>query len=540
MKSLNVLYRCSAVKSSRPEEVDTIALRVMAIAAPENRKGVLGRRVLNGEDPVSIHNACRCAGILARDGVGAWGDSNWAGSRQDRNKSIMLLHSLEDELSTFEEKLQQDRPNLLLIGTMSISFPGAIACAKRAREVLGDAVYIVLGGRHVSESIYRDESGQVTHHRSSPLSLMANAKIPRVFDLVVSGEGEGIIPWIGEMVDSHDSRKQSFSRITDHLGSVNDVPGRWIIGWVAGEKIRTIVSTGIALERNYLPTPAEVFGVSSAFDVFGGRLTAHVFGDTGSGCVFDCIYCSERRSVTGPMSELDTSVSRLFRQLCTAAQVIEEDSPGFKASVFVEDSTILAGSKPLLGKFVELLEAAQLDLRFGGQFTIDQILQRSKILEDLKRVGLDYLFIGIETFDPEQIGGMSKDTLSSQQSWSERTQQALELLVDLQISCGSAILFGLGESHQNRIRLLAQLGEWKRQYGSPSPVSINWAVQHPLKGDDGGTNYDYVRWGTPTDEWLEAFCDFGEASVLYPVAGQSPPVLSEVNEIMQLYRQLVL
>lgn len=516
-----------------------MALRVMAIAAPENLRGAPGRYVLKSEDPASLYNACRYAASLAVDGIGSWGESNWAISRQERQRTVMLMHAYEDDLSSFEAMLKQIRPNLLLIGAMSICSPGAIACAQKAKEILGDEVCIVLGGRHASESVYLNQSGIVVHHASSPLLLMSNNRIKKVFDLVISGEGECIIPWIGKVVDSLNSRRMSYSKIAEHMGNISDVPGRWIVGWVSDGQICTTVSAGIPIDRNLLISPSEAFGIRSSFDVFGGRLTAHVFSDIGCGCVFDCNFCSERRSVTGPPAQLGASANRLFRQLQSAVKVVEEDNPGYQASAFIEDSTILAGSTVALRQLTEFLHEAKLDIRFGGQFTIGQINSRVGILRDLKSAGLDYLFIGVETFDPEAIGGMSKDVQSGQQPWADRAEKVINLLASLDIKCGSAILFGLGESHQNRLLLLKKLGEWIDRCGSPNPISINWAVQHPLRGDDGDTNYDYLNWSLPTDEWSEAFSDFGEASVLYPIAGQKPPVLSEVQELAGLYRGLL-
>lgn len=72
----------------------------------------------------------------------------------------------------------------------------------------------------------------------------------------------------------------------------------------------------------------------------------------------------------------------------------------------------------------------------------------------------------------------------------------------------------------------------------PYPIALNWAVQHPLRGNDGGIGYRYTEWGIPSGSWTEAFRDFGEASVLYPLSGQKPPVLKEVQEIANFYNEL--
>jgi len=520
-------------------EVIKMTLRVMAVSAPENQRGFLGKHSLKSEDPASLYNACRYAGLLAANGVGSWGESNWSGSRARRSESILMMHSFENDQVLFREMIEKIKPNLLLIGAMTICFSGAIACARLAREILGSNVCIVLGGRHVSESIYINEDGAVTHHASSPLLLMANRRIERLFDVVVSGEGEHIIAWIGEVVDNIDFQKWSLTEIEKHIENVRSVPGRWILGSIINNKPHVVVSSGIPIDKNALPSPCEIFGIHSSFDVFGKRMTAHVFSDISPGCVFNCNFCSERRGVAGSLIQLETGAERLYRQMESAVRVVSEDFPGRKTSAFIEDSTILAGSMHSLKQLVKLLQKAKIDIRFGGQFTIDQIFDRIEILRDLKKVGLDYLFIGIETIDPKLIGGMSKDTQESGQKWIDRAERAINILCDINIKCGAVVLFGLGESHQSRIDLLLKIKDWRIKFNSPYPVSINWAVQHPLCGDDGGMNYNYLDWGIISNEWLKVFNNFGEASVLYPIAGQKKPIFEEVQEIANLYQKLL-
>jgi hypothetical protein len=67
--------------------------------------------------------------------------------------------------------------------------------------------------------------------------------------------------------------------------------------------------------------------------------------------------------------------------------------------------------------------------------------------------------------------------------------------------------------------------------GAPNVVSMNWAVQHPLAGRDGGAGYTYTDWAIPAGPFLAAFRDFGEASVRYPLLGCRPPELAEVEEV---------
>lgn len=517
-----------------------MAIRVMAVAAPELPEGKIGTGVLSSEDPVSLFNACRYAAFLTENNVGFWAESNWTVPRKERRKTFLLMHSLKEDTPVFERVLEKIQPNLLLIGAMSICLPGAVACAKKAKEMFGDEICVVLGGRHANEAIYITHDGTIKHHPSSPLRLMAEEHIDRVFDLVVSGEGEYITASIGEIVSDLDQRKIPPVKISNYLQEISQVPGRWIIGWVDDIKeVHVIEGKGGQFDRNYLPSPAEMFGVNSAFNVFPGRLTAHVFSDTSSGCVYDCVFCSERRSVCGPLIQLDTGADRLFRQLKKTVETISQDSPFFKASAFVEDSTMLAGSNFSLNHLVKLLSKEKLDLRFGGQLTIDQIFSKVEILKRLKEVGLDYLFIGMETLEPKLVGGIGKDVKSREDTWLNRTEKVIQTLNLLGIQCGISLLFGLGEDQNTRIKLLQQINQWRKDYGMPDPITLNWAVQHPLKGNDGGMGYRYTEWGTPSRFWVEVFRDFGEASVLYPLAGQKPPILNEVKEIANFYHELL-
>jgi len=354
---------------------------------------------------------------------------------------------------------------------------------------------------------------------------------------VISGDGELIIAKIGELVDRCNSRREKVSQVYKSFENLQNIAGQWIIGWVNSGQIITLSSRGYPIDRNCLPAPCEIFGVQTSFNVFKGRLTAHAFSDMGNGCAYDCAFCSERLSITGPLAQSETSADRLFGQLRSAVRVIAEDTPMFKASAFIEDSTLLAGSNTSLYRFIDLLSKADLDIRFGGQFTIDQILNKTEVLRHLKEVGLDYLFIGLETEDPDSVGGMSKNTKVKKESWIGRAEKCFENLAKLGITCGVALLFGLGETRESRIRLFNQLDEWRVSYGFPNPISLNWAVQHPLRGDDGGMGYTYHQWGTPPGAYLEAFLNFGEASLYYPLAGRASPTLEEVLDVQHAYKQ---
>ena len=515
-----------------------MGLRLLAVAAPDRVSGTPHVKALASRDPASLFNACRHAAWLAsRSKHSAWSNSNWNASRESLRETFLLMHSLDD-MPDFLEIVQEVRPNLLLIGAMTICLPGAIACAVEARRLLDESVFIVLGGRHASETIYLSKARSradafVMHHPSSPLNLAHKGEIPDVFDLIVAGDGEHIIAEVGEAVATLPvAGNEKRRKRTDVLGLISpEIPGDWIAGAVAGEAIETVVSAGNLIDYDKLPSPALMFGVSGGFDIFRGCKTAHVFSDTGRGCVYDCSFCSERKSVAGGLKSLEGAARRLHRQLVQSRSVIEADSPGWGASAFVEDSVLLAGSPRLIDAFIEFCRVEPPHVQFGAQLTIDLILRRRDHIAALSSLGLRYLFVGIETLIPGNVGGMSKDLASRSGSWMTRVEAVLELCAALDIKVGAALLFGLGESQQDRLQLLEVLRSLRMGTGNPSPISLNWAVQHPLCGDDGGANYKYTQWGVPPGRFSELLSRYGEASTLYPVGGLSGPRLEDLEEI---------
>lgn len=513
----------------------TPRIRVVAVSAPDRISGDKSDSALNSTDPASLFNACRHAASLAQRKIGAWAHSNWSDQNQNIRKHFLLMDSLDD-MDQFKTLLQSQRPNLLLLGAMTLCMPGAVACAKLAKDMLGEDVLIVLGGRHPTETIYLQNeriraSSTVQHHNGSPSRLMRADEIPPIFDVVISGESEHIISELGAILGS--VLPSSVSSIAKRIQT--DIPGFWIADFPSINQ--TVVSKGIPILYDEMPSIASIFGVSASFNVFGGRMTAHVFSDTGRGCVYDCTFCSERRSVTGGIQDIKGAPRRLYRQLKEAAAVIARDSPDCGASAFVEDSIFLSGSPKAIEQFCELIEHEPIEIVFGGQFTIDQILRRRELIERLGRNGLRYVFVGLETFDPEEIGGMSKDIDTTTRSWQERFGEALMILDKAGISCGCALLFGLGERHASRLELLKALIDYRRKKLQPVVVSANWAVQHPLREVSDETIENYLRWGTPKGPLLDAFRRFGEASLEYPLAGVARPTLSEVESIILLLNE---
>lgn len=515
-----------------PARKSRIELRALAVAAPYQvcrATDPATPRTLGSRTPFSLQNACRLAAGMAQSGTGVWGASNWNGSDVSAN---IVMYDYADDLGDFQAKLETVRPNLLLIGTMTLGLPGAIDIAQRAKQLLGDTVTIVLGGKHPSETIYKLKGDDTVHHAAgSPLRLMLEGKVPENFDVVIAGDGEHIVAKLGEMVAEYESAVL----LREHLSDLATCPGTWVAGIVKNGAICTVASTGIPIDRDTMPVPATVFGFDGNFPVFDTDRTAHVYSDISRGCIRNCFFCTERQAINGKPN-LSNAANRLARQLAAVRESGKES--GDRVSAFVEDSILLMGVVPEMNKLHDLL-LDQECVPFGGQTTVDLLLHKDRqdAYKALTKVGLEYLFVGLET--PNEQVAQTIDKNIGEGDWMVRNEAAVKFATTIGIKYGVSILFGLGESQADRMFLLEEIARWQRTYkGNPCVVSMNWATQHPLF--DVGP-FDYVEWGTRADsERLPLFQKlFGEASEKYSIARQLPTV-AELKEIELAFDRLTL
>ena len=253
-KSCNLRVRKASRQTSASDPgLDVgMPLRVLAVTAPQFGAGQIGCMALSSGDAASLYNACRYAAHLSETGDPSWSASNWNTSRRVRRESVLLLHDMDHANRTLTKILPTLRPNLVLISAMSICMPGAIAVAKTIRKELGDDVLIVLGGRHVNETVY-NVRGKVAHHAASPLRLMASGRIAPQFDLVVSGDGEAIIAEIGRSVASITAKGKPARDARFELNRLLTAPGMWLAGIVDDDSIHIVRGQAGTLNYEMMP-----------------------------------------------------------------------------------------------------------------------------------------------------------------------------------------------------------------------------------------------------------------------------------------------
>ncbi len=515
-------------------------LKVLGVSAPHylRKQKNIESTSLNSNNPFSLYNAYKVCADKAERGDKNWGDSNW-NTKEGRDESIILLQHYYDDTPKFLEKLKRINPNLLFIGSMSLGFAGAIEIAQLAKRALGEKIFIVLGGKHINETLY-DENNEIVQLSSSPLVLMKEHKIENVFDMFCSGDGEEILYQIGNAVNQSLERSGNFEYVYSY-DKFKDAKGDWILGWLNSDnEYQFIQSNKKPLNYDEMPLTSDLFNISTKFDVFqDSDLTAHTMSYLSKGCVHNCFYCSESSKINGKLKQTESAAKRLYRNLESIQRVGKERYNTDKMSAFVEDSIILAGNSRWLNQLSDLLTEKPLSVEFGGQFTIDTLLD-SKNQDAIKRLsqqGFHYVFVGLETNNEEIADTMSKNKSKNTLSWIDKNEIAIEFMKSQNMKYGVSVLFGLGESQKDRINLMKTIQGWQKKYGLPNVVSMNLAVQHPLRNNEF---YNYIDWGTDLDsEYLPIFTQlFGEASEKYKLPDVQLPTVAELKELQQYYNQI--
>ncbi len=509
-------------------------LRFMAVSAPQwvssgNNEVIYS---LDSRTPFSLQNALRLGALHAQSNDYVWSVSNWSDSNL-LSDSVFLLNYYEEEKDVFLNKLENIHPQILFIGSMTLSFPSAIAFAQYAKQLFGEKIFVVLGGKHAIETTYL-KKGIVMHHPGSPVLLMHEGRIPQVFDLIVSGDGEEVVDRLGAVLGSEILSNIPLKNFSHYYSSFESIRGNFILSWIDNKIIKTMSKEDNPLDYDNLPSPVSLFGVNTSFPVFGTEKTAHVYSDMSKGCIMNCSFCSEANSINGKIVRIGNPEQRLYNQLFDASM------QGCSISAFVEDSILLMARPEYLHSLAELLTEHPLPIVFGGQFTVDNLLDVNvqSAIKQLVPLGLSYIYTGMETSSESVALEMSKNTGKKNGTWTNRTEQAISFITSLGIKHGVSVLWGLGENQNDRMEQLCMIDGWQKKYnGNPVCVSPNWTTQHPLFDK---SPFDYTEWGTDkNDPYLPYLVRlFGEASHKYMKEDVVLPSVSEMKDLLVFFKKL--
>lgn len=527
-------------------------LKILAISAPHWISSGYNRESepysFDSEMPFSLHNAFREAVHKAITGESeAWMNSNLV-DFETRNEVVVLMNYWLDEKEEFKRLYDRTKPDILFIGAMTLSMPGAIEIAEYAKSKSGSNIFTVLGGKHPSETFFISKNKNVQHHIASPLKLMSEKTINPIFDLVVSGDGENVISNIGEIIYKLKLRNKPFDNFFDSssIDLFQTSRGDWIAGRIFGKEIEVFRNANNDnIDYATLPIALGQFKFGKGFKILKTDHTVHAYSDTSRGCGYDCFFCSERASINGKLRIKDsTSVHRLLLQFKKALEIQGEMNRKKTLSLFVEDSIFLAGKPNFIKDFVFGCNLSSMKIPFGVQFTLDTFLSLDiKVLIDLKKVGLRYVAFGIETENELIAETFSKNT-DKKQSWLSKTENTVEICSEIGISCGMFLIWGLGETQDSRVSQLKRIKAWSLKYNIAIDVGLNIATQHPLRviGEMPANyqKYTYIDWGiSQEDSRLPLFIElFGEASVKYAMNSEQIPSRRELSQLRDLLKEV--
>ena len=375
-----------------------------------------------------------------------------------------------------EKVLLVMRPKVVLISSVSPAHRYAIDMARVIRKHLPDCL-IVLGGRHVDETIHFDAvKRQVVLEPSSAVVKIQDGTIEPVFDFLAAGDGYYALDLLMKAISiSMDliSKNTTVQSVMNTLSVIapllNPIPGNSVIlGLDENQDAHAWwINSSLKLDLSSLPSPYKAFAIRAMFPIFqrDKRVlrTAH-FMVTNS-CTYHCYFCSEGVTVVGTFRSF--SADGIQRAL---EKVIEYVSYGAEA-LFFDDSIFWGGNfgnvihfcrelshlrelarlspSKLINLFGHEVEAKKLvDLMWGAQFTVDLLASRripeeaTLALEEMKKAGCCYIYIGIESMAAPVIENVHKN-INRKQAWDERVRTALGLTRAAGITVGSSVLFGL-------------------------------------------------------------------------------------------------
>lgn len=504
----------------------------MAISAPAWNKKPPQTYSLDSKIPFSLQNAVRKAAWKALNKQGIWGQSNW-NNFYDLNESVLLMKSMEEDFPIFQDKFNRLRPNILLIGAFALTFPGAIEIAQYAKSILGNKVLVIIGGKHINETLF-SKHGNVYILNSSPLRLMMNNKIPNVIDFVISGDGEDIITKIGYNYSA--DRKILISKLKDNQ---DNIEGNWVVGWNSNDEIDYLVGKKPLIQKE-IPSALEVFGVPDSQNVFFGEadFTAHMYSYLSQGCINSCFFCSEKKEINNSYLERDNAPYTLLNQLRYINQLSNQYHK--VGNGFIEDSMLLLNDIRLINIFVDLLEKERNKVKFGCQFTLESF-QNPIIFDSIKRMtkfGLEYVFVGMETSSSKIAYEIEKNRRLLKKVWITYWDETFKKIKDINLSVGLSLMWGLGENQQDREEMITYIAKWQNLYKNPIVTSFNLATVHPLRNITNDNNYH--SWNPMNQDYFEIFSRlFGEASIEHRYTYANSPTLDELKLLQKKISNII-
>ncbi|MFH0733741.1 MAG: radical SAM protein [bacterium] len=303
---------------------------------------------------------------------------------------------------SFADTLNSIKPDIVGFSSMIFQESVVFNYAKVTKE-FNNQIITVIGGYH--PTVISDE--------------FFDRKGSEYFDYIVRGEGEIAFNMLVEAI-----------YFNKNLSDVNNISYR------EGEKIvHNQIGKPIDLSTLKLPDrKARV--LTKGFQVMG--MQADVI-ETSRGCTYDCNFCS-----------ITLMYSKSFRRFSIEriiTDIKDAKNNGAKILFFVDDNITLDSKR-----FAEICKAIikeKLNLRFGLQASIKGLSNNTELLDLMKDVGVETVFLGIENNTQEGIEYLHKGN----QLKVDQTEIVVSQLKERNISVIGGLILGL--PHDNKESLKA-------------------------------------------------------------------------------------
>ncbi|HSR12287.1 MAG TPA: radical SAM protein [Thermodesulfobacteriota bacterium] len=297
---------------------------------------------------------------------------------------------------------EEFRPDLIGMTATSTQLDEAAELARAAAEFVPDALRVI-GGPHVS---------------AAPFEFMKKSR----FQVACVGEGvETLLDIVAALAEGG----------IQGLSGVSGIALKNDTGEISLHSAREPI-----LPLNDYPFPSDALPLFLE-DIDHGAKNRRdlVYVLAGSGCPYGCIFCAQRAIHVGRVRE--RSAENLF------AEIKNLSLRGFRRFALVQETFLR--DKERAGRFCSLVETSGLPIEWTIEARADQL--DFETLKKMKRAGLKFLQLGVESGDPAVLKNLGKTIDLGQ------VTRARDMCEELDIDTAFYMLAGLpGQDWQSILR----------------------------------------------------------------------------------------
>jgi radical SAM superfamily enzyme YgiQ (UPF0313 family) len=272
----------------------------------------------------------------------------------------ILYANMEGKGFSFENYLEENRPDIVGIGFDSTDVSQAYGMADTVRDVLPNALRCA-GGVHPS---------------ALPEEVVANSS----FEIVCVGEGEETLPEIAFAFAK--SRKEKGVKYFREI--------KGIFYRDKEDKILGTDSRKFVFSLDDYPFASASWGLMEKYKFLMGLNSKAVYLSFSRGCPYNCVYCA-KKAVFGNRTRI-RSVGRTLQEMKMLM-----DERGVNEVFFVDD--IFTLDKRRVEELCNALLAKEIEIDWSMQTRADKLDR--ELVKLMKKAGLKAIAIGIESGDEE-------------------------------------------------------------------------------------------------------------------------------------------